>query len=396
LIGDDVELNVGSMADGAANPDAITYTRKNSDRTGVRGGASQYCVRAGIFHPVGRSCWRPSHRRKIMAKDPNRITRRGALSMLCAGTGVLLASGARAQTKPRIPVIVKDATWPYWQTVLAGARKAGEDLGVEVVGLGARSEADVNGQIAILKDAAASAPAAIVIAPTQFAALGKPIDEAAKQVKVIGIDSAADTKAMAALVATDNVQAGRMAADALAAAIKRSYADAEGDVAIIAGTPGVPALDDRTAGFKEQLAAKYGALAIVAQPAGDGRPETGAKLMADLIANHPELRGVFASNLAMTRGAAEVLARTANNTTGDKINLVGCDAADGFADLLQHGTIAALVMQDPFRIGYDGVKTALAAARGGPFPAKVDIGATLITKANLNAAQAQALLHPPR
>jgi ribose transport system substrate-binding protein len=331
-----------------------------------------------------------------MAKDPNRITRRGALSLLCAGTGVLLASGAVAQTRPRIPVIVKDVTWPYWQTVLAGARKAGSDLGVEVVGLGARSEADVNGQIAVLKDAVASAPAAIVIAPTQFAALGKPIDEAAKQVKVIGIDSAADTKAMAALVATDNVQAGRMAADALAAAIQRSYADAEGDVAIIAGTPGVPALDARTAGFKEQLAAKYGALAIVAQAAGDGRPETGGKLMADLIAAHPELRGVFASNLAMTRGAAELLARTPNNTTGDKINLVGCDAADGFATLLQNGTIAALVMQDPFRIGYDGVKTALAAARGGPVPAKVDIAATLITKANLNAAPAQALLHPPR
>jgi ribose transport system substrate-binding protein len=331
-----------------------------------------------------------------MAKDPNRITRRSALGMLCAGTGVLLVSGAAAQTRPRIPVIVKDVTWPYWQTVLAGAHKAGEDLGVEVVGLGARSEADVNGQIAVLKDAVASAPAAIVIAPTQFAALGKPIDEAAKQVKVIGIDSAADTKAMAALVATDNVQAGRMAADALAAAIQRSYADAEGDVAIIAGTPGVPALDARTAGFKEQLAAKYGALAIVAQAAGDGRPETGGKLMADLIAAHPELRGVFASNLAMTRGAAELLARTPNNTTGDKINLVGCDAADGFATLLQNGTIAALVMQDPFRIGYDGVKTALAAARGGPVPAKVDIAATLITKANLNAAPAQALLHPPR
>ena len=329
------------------------------------------------------------------------ISRRHALQGIVWGGGVLWAvSGglpharAAAPTRPRIPVIVKDTTWPYWQTVLAGARKAGEDLGVDVVALGAQSEADVDGQIAILKDAVAAGPAAVVIAPTQFAALGKPIDEAARTVKIIAIDSAADSKAMTALVATDHAQAGRMAADALAAAIQRSYADAEGDVAIIAGTPGVPALDQRANGFKEQLAAKYGALDIVAHAAGDGRPATGAKIMADLIAAHPELRGVFASNLAMTRGAVETLAKQGNNTTGDKINLVGFDADEGLVKFLQDGTIAAAVMQDPFRMGYDGVKTALAASRGEKVPAKVDTGAVLITKATMNSARAQELLLP--
>jgi len=74
------------------------------------------------------------------------------------------------------------------------ARKAGQDLGVDVVELGAQSESDVSGQISILANAVASNPTAIVIAPAQFAALGKPIDEAAKKVKIIGIESAADTK----------------------------------------------------------------------------------------------------------------------------------------------------------------------------------------------------------
>ncbi len=102
--------------------------------------------------------------------------------------GVAFGAPAIAQTKPTVPVIVKNMTSPYWQAVLAGARKAGQDLGANVVELGAQSEFDVSGQISILEQAVASNPAAIVIAPTQFAALGKPIDEAAKKVKIIGLE----------------------------------------------------------------------------------------------------------------------------------------------------------------------------------------------------------------
>src|ERR1700690_1946488 len=164
--------------------------------------------------------------------------------------GLAFGSSVDAQTKPTVPVIVKDLTSPHWQTVLAGARKAGQDLGVNIVELGAQSENDVSGQISILEAAVASNPAAIVIAPTQFAALGKPIDEAAKKVKIIGLESAADTKAMTSLLAIDNLNAGRIAADALAMAITKSYADTEGDVAIITAMPGIASLDQRAKGFR--------------------------------------------------------------------------------------------------------------------------------------------------
>jgi len=102
-----------------------------------------------------------------------------------------------AEQKPTIPIIVKDTTTYFWQIVLAGARKAGKDLDVKVPQLGAQSESDINGQISILENAVSEKPAAIVIAPTQFKALGQPIDEAAKKVKIIGIDSAANSKAFA-------------------------------------------------------------------------------------------------------------------------------------------------------------------------------------------------------
>src|SRR5580704_2731301 len=293
----------------------------------------------------------------------------GALSL----TG--LVQTMPAADKPTIPIIVKDTTSNFWQIVLAGARKAGQDLSVNVPELGAQSESDINGQISILENAVSGNPAAIVISPTQFAALGQPIDEAAKKVKVIGIDSAADSKAFTSFLTTDNVQGGRVAADGLGEAIKAKYGKAEGDVALITSIPGVGSLDQRAKGFKEEIAAKY----------------PGLNIMTDLITANPNLRGVFASNLIMAQGAGQAIAE---NKAADKIKLIGFDSDDKLVKLLADGDIAALVVQDPFRMGYDGIKTALAASKGEQVPAKVDTGANLITKENMNSPRSQELLNP--
>lgn len=302
-----------------------------------------------------------------------------------------LGSPAVHAQQPTIPIIVKDTTSFYWQIVLAGARKAGKDLGVNVPELGAQSESDINGQIGILENAVSQQPAAIVISPTQFAALGKPIDEAAKSVKIIGIDSAADSNAFTSFLTTDNVEGGRVAADGLAAAIEAKYGKAEGDVALITSIPGVGSLDQRAKGFKEQLAAKYPGLKLVADKVADGQATTGLNIMTDLITANPNLRGVFASNLIMAQGAGQAVAE---NNMGDTIKLVGFDSDDKLVKFLGDGTITALVVQDPFRMGYDGIKTALAASKGESVPANVDTGANLITKENMSSERAQELLNP--
>jgi ribose transport system substrate-binding protein len=305
--------------------------------------------------------------------------------------GLAFGAPAMAQTKPTISVIVKDTTSVYWQTVLAGARKAGQDLGVDVTELGAQSEADVADQIGILAKAVASNPAAIVIAPAQFAALGKPIDEAAKKVKIIGIDAAADTKALTSFVATDEMQAGRIAADALANAITKTYADTEGDVAIITASPRSASPDQSAIGFKEQVANKYRALNVLPEKVADAQAATGLSIMKDLVDADRDLRGVFVSNVIMAEGASQVVY---NKSSGDRINYVVFGSDDKLVKSLQDGTIAALVVQDPFRMGYDGVKTALAASKGEKVPATLDTGANIITRANLSSARSQELLNP--
>ena len=290
-----------------------------------------------------------------------------------------------------IPIIVKDTTSFYWQIVLAGARKAGVDLGVKVPELGATSESDINGQISILENAVAGKPAAIVISPTQFKALGKPIDEAAKSVKIIGIDSSADSKAFTSFLTTDNVQGGRIAADGLAAAITAKYGKAEGDVALITSLPGVGSLDARDKGFKEQIAAKYPGLKLVASKVADGQATTGLNIMTDLITANPNLRGVFADNLIMTQGAGQAVSE---NKKGDTIKVIGFDSDDKTVKFLADGTVAGLVVQDPFRMGYDGIKTALAASKGEKVAADVDTGANLITTANMKEPRSMELLSP--
>src|SRR4051812_29147067 len=274
------------------------------------------------------------------------------MKTLVAAAGILagIAFGvpAVAQTKPPISVIVKDTTSPYWQAVLAGARKAGQDLGVNVVELGAQSEADVSGQISILAKAVASNPAAIVIAPAEFAALGKPIDEAAKKVKIIGIESAADTRAMTSLLATDNLNAGRVAADALAVAITKTYADTEGDVVMITSMPGVPFLDQRAKGFKEVVTAKYKALDITAEKVADGKPATVLDIMNDLIANTGDLRGVFVSDPITAQAVSQAVVE---KKTNDKINIVGVGSDEKLVKFLQDDVIAELVVGDPFHMG---------------------------------------------
>jgi ribose transport system substrate-binding protein len=305
--------------------------------------------------------------------------------------GIAFAPIQSASAETVIPVIVKDTTSFYWQIVLAGARKAGKDLGVTVPELGAQSESDINGQISILENAVAGKPAAIVISPTQKAALGKPIDEAAKSVKIIGIDSAADSKAFTSFLTTDNVQGGRIAADGMAEAITKKYGKAEGEVAIINNLPGVGSLDQRDQGFKEELAAKYPGLKLVALKVSDGTANGGLDITTDLMTAFPNLHGIFADNLIQAQGAIQAVAES---KAQDKVKLVGFDSDDKLVKALADGVLAATVVQDPFRMGYDGVKTALAASKGEKVPEFVDTGANLITKDNMHSGRSEELLNP--
>ncbi|QRI63038.1 ABC transporter substrate-binding protein [Shinella sp. PSBB067] len=319
------------------------------------------------------------------------LTRRAFSALAGAAVLATMAPASAFAQDVTIPIIVKDTTSFYWQIVLAGARQAGKDLGVNVPELGAQSESDINGQISILENAVAGSPAAVVISPTEFKALGKPVDEAAKSVPIIGIDSAADSKAFTSFLTTDNVQGGRIAADGLAAAVKAATGKEEGAIAIITSLPGVGSLDQRREGFLDQVKTKYPGFKVVADKYADGQATTGLNMMTDLITANPDLVGVFASNLIMAQGVGQAIAE---NKLGDKIKVIGFDSDEKTVGFLKEGVLAGLVVQDPYRMGYDGVKTALAVSKGEKVETFVDTGANLVTKDNMADPKIDALLNP--
>lgn len=319
------------------------------------------------------------------------MTRRALMGIAGAAMMTSMMPAMSYAQDVTIPIIVKDTTSFYWQIVLAGARQAGKDLGVNVPELGAQAETDVNGQISILENAVAGKPAAVVIAPTESKALGKPIDEAAKSVPIIGIDSGAESQAFSSFLTTDNVQGGRIAADGLAAAIKEATGKEEGEVVIITNTPGAGSLEQRREGFLDQIKTKYPGLKVVADKYADGQATTGLNIMTDLITANPNIVGVFASNLIMAQGVGQAIAE---NNLGDKIKVIGFDSDEKTVGFLKEGVLAGLVVQDPYRMGYDGVKTALAVSKGEKVETFVDTGANLVTQANMADPKIDALLNP--
>ena len=290
-----------------------------------------------------------------------------------AMAAALSAPAYAVADQPVIPVIVKDTTSGYWQIVFAGARKAGQDLGVKVPELGAQSEADINGEITILENAVAGKPAAVVIAPTSLRRWASRSTRRRRRCRSLA-STRPPTSVFTSFLTTDNEVGGQKAADGMADAIKAKYGKAEGEVALITHLPGVGSLEARNKGFKEELAEKYPGLKLVADKVSDGNATTGLNIMTDLITAMPNLRGVFADNLIQCQGASQAVAE---NKKGDTIKLVCFDADDKLIGYLKDGTITALLLQDPYRMGYDGVKTALAASKGEKVPANVDTGANL-------------------
>jgi len=129
----------------------------------------------------------------------------------------------------------------------------------------------------------------------------------------------------------------------------------------------------------------------VADKYADGQAATGLNITTDLLTANPNLVGIFASNLIQAQGAGQAIAE---NGAAERVALIGFDSDDKLVGFLKDGTIDALVVQDPYRMGFDGIKTALAVSKGETVEKFVDTGANLITTANMEEPRSQELLNP--
>jgi len=339
-------------------------------------------------------------------QDQSKLSRRkllgtGALAGLAlSAAGTLSLPGCSTPTKTsslgalRFLFIVKTPNSDYWQTVLAGGHLANEQLGLRGLQFtGANSEANIQGQIALVEDALAKKPDFLVLAPTSVTALDATIDKVtAAGIKVILIDSAANTNAYTTFLATDNHAGGLLAADTLAAAIKRKTGTAAGQVAYSTFLSGVGSLTLRDSGFLEGLK-KYPGLQLVAHKdaAGDQSVKP-IGIVADTLTRFPKLAGYFADSLVTLQGA--VTAFRENHVESTKVSLVGFDPSPQLVGELRAGVVDGIILQDPFQMGYGGVAYGVLAAAGISTPRFINTGVTAATPANVNSPDIQGLLDP--
>ncbi|KZN96012.1 sugar ABC transporter substrate-binding protein [Aeribacillus pallidus] len=271
----------------------------------------------------------------------------------------------------KIQVVLKTLSHPYWKSVEAGAKKAGEDFGVNVEVIGPPSEADVIEQVSMIENAISQGVDALVVSPSQPTTVSNIFDLAkSANIPVLLIDTDADWKDKVTFIGTDNYSAGKEGGKYLASLLKK------GDkVALVEGAKGNLATDERIKGAKEVL--EKAGMNIVAQQPADSDKFKAAGVIDAVLQNHPDLAGVFAANDDMAIGALSA-------TKQKKVNIpiVGVNGGEEATKLISEGKLAASVAQSPYDMGYMGVENAVKAIKGEKVEKRIPTPIKVVTKEN--------------
>jgi ribose transport system substrate-binding protein len=298
-------------------------------------------------------------------------------------------SGGAAAGK-KVDVIIKASDSSFWQTMLAGARKAGGDYGLKVGLFGPTSETDVNQQVQLVENSISRGVNAIVLASNSSDALNSAIKRARSAgIKVITADTLVTTDTEG-FIGTDNQKAGQQAGERMCKLVK-AQGKSSGQVLIESSVAGIQTLKDRDAGFKQGLKACPG-ITVGSQRYNNNDLNTAASQVNDALTANPNLVGVFADNNTSGTGAARAIK---DNRAASRVPVVAFDTDPQENAALKDGSIDALVVQNPYFFGYQGVVQAGMAAVGSQPPLNLDPGAVVADKANMGSPVVKPLLNPP-
>ena len=314
------------------------------------------------------------------------------LAFLC----LALSVAAFAAESLQIAVIPKGTTHDYWKSIYAGAIKAKRELAasgtaVTIIWKGPLREDDREQQIQVVENFVGRQVSAIVLAPLDNRALVAPVEEAvAASIPVVIIDSSLKTDKQSSYIATDNREGGRIAARRLAQLI-----GGKGKVILLRYAVGSASTEEREEGFLEVMKKEFPAIELISTEEHAGATRDTAKRASENLLNRfgGEVNGVFACN--ESSGAGMLLALRDAGLAGGKVKFVAFDSGDALNDGLKKGDVQGLVIQNPFRMGYLGVMTAVKVIHGEKVPAQVDTGVGLVTPENMNEPAMADLLNPP-
>jgi ribose transport system substrate-binding protein len=301
------------------------------------------------------------------------------------------ASTAAKEGSLRIAVIPKGTTHEFWKSIHAGAVKASRELGVEIVWKGPLKEDDLKSQIDLVQSFTAQGVSGIVLAPLNDKGLVSAVKGAARsRVPVVIMDSALQGDHHTSFVATDNLAAGRLAGEGLAKLL-----EGKGGVLLLRYQEGSASTSKREQGFLEAIKKHEGIELLSDNRYGGATTESAFKAAENLLLAHKAAEGavggVFCPNESTTFGMLLALQKTG---LAGKIRFIGFDSSEKLVRGLKDKQLDGLVLQNPFEMGYLGVKTMVAHLRGDKVEPVVHTASHLITSGNMDEPKMKELLSP--
>ncbi len=297
--------------------------------------------------------------------------------------------------KLTIAVIPKGTTHEFWKSIHAGSVKAAQELSaqgddVEVIWKGPLREDDREQQIQVVEGFTSQGVAGIVLAPLDNRALVRPVEDARTAgIPTVIIDSGIESNSIVSFVATDNRKGGMLGADRLGQLL-----NGKGKVIMLRYAEGSASTTDREEGFLSEIKAKYPDIQLIStdQYAGATR-DTAKRASENLLSRFgDEVQGIFTPNESATAG---MLLALQDIGKAGKVMFVGFDASQPFIEAIRANQLHGIVLQNPFNMGYLGVRTMIDQIQGKSVQKRVDTGVTMATKDNLDTGDIQTLLHPP-
>jgi ribose transport system substrate-binding protein len=330
-------------------------------------------------------------KRSYRAFAPIMVVFLALLVAACGGSSPSTTTGSTSTSsgpKPlKIIAVPKSLASSYWTIVENGVKcYASKVPNVNIVWNGVQTDTQVSDQISLLQNYITQSPDGILYAATDAKALAPVTQQAVSaNVPVFNFDSGTAPQTVP-LFATDNTAAAAKAADEMGTLLNGT-----GKIALLEFVPGSATNDQRVNGFKQELAAKYPNIQIVADQANGSDSAKALSQTQNILSAHPDIKGIYAANQQGGEGAAQALNAA---SLGGKVHLISFDASDPLVSDLQNGTVDALVVQNPFKMGFDSLKAMVNQLRNGVKAQNEDTGVTLVTKANFNDPATKALLNP--
>jgi ribose transport system substrate-binding protein len=294
-----------------------------------------------------------------------------------------------------IAVIPKGTTHIFWESVHAGAIKASVELDVDINWVGPEKEDDRQQQIAVVDNQVLNGVSGIVLAPLDAMALRRPVRDAVRRnIPVIIIDSGLQDSedVYTSFIATDNREGGRIAGREMG-----DFLDGKGRVVLLRYMEGSASTTNREEGFLEALN-KFPGITLISDEQYAGATRAQAQQASENLLlrfkdeqGNLTIDGIFCPNASSTYGMLQALRR--QRQTG-KVIFIGFDSDDPLVKGLEKGEIHGLVVQNPFQMGFLGVKIMLDFLSGQQVEKRIDTGVTFVRSEDLKRPEIQELIDP--